>query len=105
MKRALCLLLTITVLSLTGCSNASGTEDTDASNNEISLTIMAAASLQKSFDDIADHLSADPAHGTSAFNDAASFSLVQNRQAGAPGHAVASAYEANMDDAQAAGLI
>src|SRR5690625_3471183 len=105
MKRALCLLLTITVLSLTGCSNASETEDTDASNNEISLTIMAAASLQKSFDEIADQFSAEHPNITIDFNYAGSSSLVQNLEAGAPADVFASADEANMDDAQAAGLI
>jgi len=105
MKRALCLLPTITVLSLTGCSNASETEDTDASNNEISLTIMAAASLQKSFDEIADQFSAEHPNITIDFNYAGSSSLVQNLEAGAPADVFASADEANMDDAQAAGLI
>src|SRR5690625_7521831 len=91
MKRALCLLLTITVLSLTGCSNASETEDTDASNNEISLTIMAAASLQKSFDEIADQFSAEHPNITIDFNYAGSSSLVQNLEAGAPADVFASA--------------
>src|SRR5699024_2153609 len=66
---------------------------------------MAAASLQKSFDEIADQFSAEHPNITIDFNYAGSSSLVQNLEAGAPADVFASADEANMDDAQAAGLI
>src|SRR5699024_10614319 len=105
MKRALCLLLTITVVSLTGFSNASETDDTDASNNEISLTIMAAASLQKFFAEIADQFSAEHPNSTNDFNYAGAARLVQKLEDKAPADVSASADEENMDDAQAADLI
>ncbi len=105
MRRTLCTLLTITALTLTGCNSASETEDTDASNNKISLTIMAAASLQTSFDEIADEFTTEHPNITLDLNYAGSSSLVQNLEAGAPADVFASADEANMDDAETAGLI
>src|SRR5699024_2761636 len=105
MKRRLGSLLAVIALGLTGCNNASETQDTNASNEEISLTVMAAASLQKSFDEMADQFSAEHPNITLDFNYAGSSSLVQNLEAGAPADVFASADETNMDDAATAGLI
>lgn len=105
MKRRLGSLLAVIALGLTGCNNASETQDTNASNEEISLTVMAAASLQKSFDEMADQFSAEHPNITLDFNYAGSSSLVQNLEAGAPADVFASADETNMDDAETAGLI
>src|SRR5699024_988848 len=66
---------------------------------------MAAASLQKAFDKTADRFNAEHPNITIAFNYAGSSSLAQNLDAGAPADLFASADEANVADAQAAGLI
>lgn len=106
MKRRLSSLLAIAALTLAGCSDASESEDANASSDEaVSLTILAAASLQKSFDEIAEKFTAEHPNIALDFNYAGSSTLVQNLEAGAPADVFASADEANMDQAEEANLV
>lgn len=102
MKRAVTALLATTGIALAGCSANPQTEN---GREEVSLTVQAAASLQTSFDEIAEEFTADHPDITLNFNYAGSSTLLQNLDAGAPADVFASADEATMDKAEAADLI
>lgn len=106
MRRSFVALLAIAALALVSCSGEAGTQDTDsAETEELTLTILAAASLQQAFDEIADAFTAEHPGISLDFNYAGSSTLVQNLDAGAPADVLASADETNMDTAQETGLI
>lgn len=102
-----CLLSTtlmIAAVTLAGCGSSSDA-DANSTDKDISLTVLAAASLQKSFDEIAEEFTAEHPNITVDFNYSGSSTLVQNLDDGAPADVFASADEPNMDKAEAAGLI
>src|SRR5699024_11955438 len=101
MRRRFVAALVLAALALGGCSSSTDS----ARGQEGSLTVLAAASLQQAFDDIAAGFTAEHPGMSVDFNYAGSSTLVQNLDAGAPADVVASADEANMDTAQDAGLI
>ena len=110
MKRTLTGLTAALALALTTCGGTSDEAsvqepETAAAVKEVSLNVLAAASLQKSFEEIAEQFIADHPEVTIDFNFAGSSTLVQNLEAGSPGDVFASADEANMDKAQDADLI
>ena len=98
MKRTATALMTATALAFTGC----GTNEPDPAGNteNVTLTVLAAASLQQSFDEIAEAFSAEHPNISVDFNYAGSSTLVQHLAAGSPADVFASANEANMDKAQ-----
>ncbi|MGO1942454.1 MAG: molybdate ABC transporter substrate-binding protein [Yaniella sp.] len=101
MRRRFVATLILAALALGGCSSSTDS----AGGPEGSLTVLAAASLQQAFDDIAAGFTAKHPGMSVDFNYAGSSTLVQNLDAGAPADVFASADEANMDTAQDAGLI
>lgn len=101
MRRRFVAALILAALALGGCSSSTDS----AGGQEGSLTVLAAASLQQAFDDIAAGFTAKHPGMSVDFNYAGSSTLVQNLDAGAPADVFASADEANMDTAQDAGLI
>lgn len=108
MKQFFTVLLAVSVLAVTGCSGAPEAEDaniTDEAADDASLTILAAASLQKSFEEIAEAFTEEHPNIDLNFNYAGSSTLVQNLESGAPADIFASADEANMDQADEAGAI
>lgn len=106
MKYKICTLVTAAALALVGCSNTPQADDAETSETEeTTLTVLAAASLQKSFDEIAEEFTAEHPTIEIDFNYAGSSTLVQNLEAGAPADIFASADEANMDNAEQSELI
>ena len=101
MRRRFVAALVLAALALGGCSSSTDS----ARGQEGSLTVLAAASLQQAFDDIAAGFTAKHPGMSVDFNYAGSSTLVQNLDAGAPADVFASADEANMGTAQDAGLI
>ena len=60
MKYKVCTLVTAAALVLVGCSNTPQADDAETSETgETTLTVLAAASLQKSFDEIAEEFTAE----------------------------------------------
>ncbi len=104
MKRIFKILTILTVGSLVGCSSQSP-DAADTQDGTVTLTVFAAASLQKSFDEIAEAYNDENPDVTLEFNYAGSSTLVQNIQDGAPVDIFASADQANMDIAQDDALI
>lgn len=99
-------LLAATALTLTGCTSADDANNADAGQDEeISLTVLAAASLQESFDEIAEDFTAEHPNISVDFNYAGSSTLVQQLEAGAPADVFASANGENMDLAEDDGTI
>lgn len=109
MKLSLITLAASLVLAITGC----GTDVSDAElqtsptedSEEVILTVFAAASLQKSFEEISAEFTEEKPHVTVELNFAGSSTLAQNLEAGAPSDVFASADEHSLDKAEAAGLI
>src|SRR5699024_2093916 len=79
--------------------------EADVTAEEVSLTVLAAASLQKSFDEIGEEFTADHPHITLDFNYAGSSTLVENLEAGVPADVFASADESNMHKAVEADVL
>lgn len=106
MKRTSTTVITLAALTLVACNSAPEARDADISEDEnTTLTVLAAASLQKSFDEIGEEFTAEHPNIDVDFNYAGSSTLVQNLEAGAPADIFASADEANMDNAEQADLI
>lgn len=107
MRRNPALFSAIAAVTLAACTVDPTVDDSIEmeSSDEITLTVLAAASLQDSFDAIAEEFSATHPEVSIEFNYAGSSTLVQNLEAGAPADVFASADEANMDNAAEAGLI
>ena len=109
MKRLLTTLTTALGLILTGCgSDPSEAHFQDAgppATEEVTLHVLAAASLEKSFEEISEQFTAAHPNVTIDVNLAGSSTLVQNLQAGSPADVFASADEINMNNAHDAGLI
>lgn len=111
MKRTLTTLAAAIALTLTGCSSGASEADVQesegapASEAEVTLNVLAAASLQKSFEEISEEFTAEHPNVSIDFNFAGSSTLVQNLEAGSPADVFASADEANMDTAEEADLI
>ncbi|HIY85710.1 MAG TPA: molybdate ABC transporter substrate-binding protein [Candidatus Yaniella excrementavium] len=105
MRHPLAALLTATTLGITGCSGTPDSPEADVTAEEVSLTVLAAASLQKSFDEIGEEFTADHPHITLDFNYAGSSTLVENLEAGVPADVFASADESNMHKAEEADVI
>ena len=98
MKRFLSVLLCTLALAITGCSGDSAAQDASSNQSDnVTLTVMAAASLQESFDEIAADFTAENPGVVIDVNYAGSSTLVQNLDAGAPADIVATADEASMD--------
>lgn len=106
MKRLWSCLLCLSVLVITGCSGGSAAQDpTVPGEDETSLTVFAAASLQHPFDKIEDAFVAEHPGVNVQFNYAGSSTLLQNLEAGAPADVFASANEATMAAAEEADLV
>lgn len=111
MKRTLTVLVAALALTLTGCSSDTSQADVQepdtapAAEEEVTLNVLAAASLQKSFEEISEDFTAQHPNVSIDFNFAGSSTLVQNLEAGFPADVFASADETNMDKAQAADLL
>lgn len=105
MKRLLSVLLCTTALAITGCSGNSTAHDSSDQSDNVTLTVMAAASLQESFDEIAADFTAENPGVVIDVNYAGSSTLVQNLDAGAPADILATADEASMDIAEGSALI
>lgn len=106
MRRSIPVFCTVAALALTGCSGTTDTHSANSPGNEdFTLTILAAASLQPAFDEMAEEFVAEHPDIGLDFNYAGSSTLLQNLEAGAPADVFASADEANMDIAQDGGLI
>lgn len=108
MKRTLTTIAAAIMLTLTGCSAMS--PDAEAQNpsvvkQEVTLNVLAAASLQKSFEEISEEFTAENPDISIDFNFAGSSTLVQNLEAGFPADVFASADDATMDKAQEADLV
>ena len=98
MKRTGTVLMTATALTLVGCSATDSTPETTM--DEVTIDVLAAASLQQPFDDIAQAFTAEHPNISVDFNYAGSSTLVQNLADGAPADVFASANETTMDTAQ-----
>lgn len=108
MKRTMTALFAVTILVLAGCTAEPPTENSnqlESQEEDSTLHVFAAASLQKSFDEIAEEFTNEQPHVSVDFNYAGSSTLVQNLQDGAPADVFASADEANMDQAEQGDLI
>lgn len=105
MKRALAALSIVSLFVLAGCSDPATHNDQGAGNDARSLTILAAASLQEAFNDIAEDFTTEHPDVTIDFNYAGSSTLVHNLEAGAPADVLATADESNMDSAEQSNLI
>lgn len=106
MKRSFAALVAIAVLTLTGCTRSADGQDADSRGAENdSLTVLAAASLQQAFDEMAEDFTAKHPKISIDFNYAGSSTLVQNLNAGAPADIFASADEITMQAAQESELI
>ena len=110
MKRALTTMASVIILMLTGCSANSSTpevseSDATATGEEATLNVLAAASLQKSLEEISEEFTAQHPDVTIDFNFAGSATLVHNLDSGSPADILASADELNMDKAEQAHLI
>lgn len=110
MKRILTTMAAAITLILTGCSASSSDPevpepDATATDQEVTLHVLAAASLQKSFEEISEEFTTEHPNFTIDFNFAGSSTLVHNLDAGSPADVLASADEANMDKAEEADLI
>src|SRR5699024_8654368 len=111
MKRTILTITAAIALAMTGCSSGSShtdrpdSESAPAAEAEITLNVLAAASLQKAFEEISEQFAAEHPNISIDFNFAGSSTLVQNLEAGSPADVVATADEANMDKAQEANLI
>lgn len=105
MKHAVTALIALGALTFTGCSSTATDAEAVAGTEEITLHVMAAASLQKSFHEIAEEFTAENPHISIDFSFAGSSTLVQNLEAGAPADIFASADEANMASAEDLDLI
>lgn len=93
--RAVAIALTLTCCALTSC---------DKADPESSLTVFAAASLKKSFEEIGKEFEQET--GTDVtFSFAGSSGLVEQMKSGAPAQVFASADEPTMDTASQAGLV
>jgi len=93
-------------LAVAGCSapQSSSPDSTGDSGGE-TLTVFAAASLKKSFTEIAEQFKADNPGSDVEFNFAGSSDLVTQLMQGAPGDVFASADTKNMDKAAQADLL
>lgn len=110
MKHTLMTLAAALTLVFTGCGSESSNIEgqvspPEHSEEEVALHVLAAASLQKSFEEISEEFTADNPHVTVEMSFAGSSTLVQNLEAGAPADVFASADEVNMDKAEEADLI
>lgn len=105
MKRTLTVLALTFFLILTGCATDDPAQNTTTPSEEATLTVLAAASLEQSFAEVAEEFISDHPEVTIDFNFAGSSTLVQNLQAGSPADVFASADETNMDKAQQADLL
>lgn len=101
MKQSITAGLTGLALTLTGCTGDTTQQSADA----VTLHVLAAASLQHAFDEIAEGFTAEYPEIDVAFNYAGSSTLVQHLQSGAPADVLATADEATMSMAEADGLI
>lgn len=99
-----------TALLLTACSGSpaagpSGSTEPPSDAAPASVTVFAAASLNKAFEEIAVEFAKDHQQTSVSFSFDASSALVDQIQGGAPADVFASADEINMDRAVEAGLI
>lgn len=93
------MLLCTIAFAITGCSTDSAAHDASDTSEDVTLTVLAAASLQESFDEVAADFTAEHPGVAIEVNYAGSSTLVQNLQAGAPADVVATADEVSMDAA------
>ena len=106
MKPILVTLIAAFALTLMGCgTGASETDPGAAAGEELTLNVLAAASLQQSFEQIAEEFTAEHPDVSVDFNFAGSSTLVQNLEAGSPADVLATADEASMNAAEKAHLI
>lgn len=105
MKLRLLALIAVCMFAVTGCTGSPAAQETATQDPEITLNVLAAASLQKSFTEIAEAFTAEHPNVAIDFNFAGSSTLVQHLEAGAPADVFASADETTMDRAVAADLL
>lgn len=107
MKRQLRFVVGALLLLLTGCSAESSSAQPGEYNPEeaVTLNVFAAASLESSFEQIAERFTVEHPMITVELSFAGSATLVQHLEAGAPADVFVSADEINMDKAQTAALI
>jgi len=103
MRRCLLVVFSIGVLGLTGCASAQ--QDRSNASPDKAVQVLAAASLQQAFDDIAAEFAAEHPEIDIDLSYAGSSTLVHNVDAGAPADVLATADEASMDTAEEAELI
>jgi molybdate transport system substrate-binding protein len=103
MIRSLLVVFSIGVLGLTGCASAQ--QDHSSTSPDKTVQVLAAASLQQAFDDIATEFAAEHPEIDIDLSYAGSSTLIHNLDAGAPADVLATADEASMDTAEEAGLI
>lgn len=105
MKLRLLALIAVCIFAVTGCTGSPAAQESDTGDPEVTLNVQAAASLQKSFTEIAEAFTAEHPHIAIDFNFAGSSTLVQHLEAGAPADIFASADETTMDRAADADLL
>lgn len=105
MKRYLTAFLGVALLPLTGCSEGAAGQQNSEDPEQVTLQVLAAASLNQPFEEIAEDFTAAHPELSIEISYAGSSTLVQNLQAGAPADVLATADEVSMNTANDAGLI
>ncbi len=109
MKRSIGIAIALSLALVSGCGSSDDTSSSSSSSTTSApagkITVFAAASLKKTFTELADQLKADNPGAEVVFSLAGSSDLVAQLVQGAPADVFASADAANMTKATDAGLV